>query len=237
MTNLKQLLSAIWLPLFALAALASFYAFWLLLDLPPKDEVIRIAQVYFEQYGLITVFVSAIIEGVLLFGWYFPGSLVIVLGVVFAGRDIPQLLGVYAATTLGFYVAYAANYYIGKYGWYRLLSALGFRESLEKAQSQLLKYGPRAVFLTYWHPNLAALTATAAGILDMPFKTFIAHSIVAAALWDAVWTVIGYTLGEASIDAIGPKFVVAFICAWIVLILSMKYWNERLVLGESKNIV
>jgi len=215
MEKLKRVLSLIWLPLFALAALASFYAVWLLLDLPPKDEVIRIAHEYFLHYGLITIFLSAILEGVLLLGWYFPGSLVIVLGVVFAGKDISQLLGVFAVTTLGFFVAYTINFFVGKYGWYTLLNALGFKESLDRAQAQVTKYGPGAMFLTYWHPNLAALTATAAGILKMPFRTFIMYTIVATTLWDTFWTIVGYTLGEASITVIGPKFVVAFIALWI----------------------
>ena len=222
-----KLISTIWLPLFALAALASFYGVWFLFDLPPKDEVIRMAQEYYDAYGLITVFISAIIEGVLLAGWYFPGSLVIVLGVVFAGRDIPQLLGVFVATTLGFLISYTFNFYIGKYGWYRLIIAFGFRGPLEKAQKQLATYGPRAVFLTYWHPNLAALTSTAAGILQIPFRTFLFYSVVAAFVWDVFWVMVGYAFGEISIDLIGPKFVLPFIAIWIAIILAKRIRSAK----------
>ena len=223
MDGIKNFFSIIWLPLFALTALASFYVVWKLFDLPPQDEVIRLAEVYFDRYGLITVFICAILEAVLFLGWYFPGSLVIVLAVVFAGNDPVQVVGVFSATTLGFFVAYPFNYFVGKYGWYRLLMSLGLGEPLRKAQRQLTTYGPRAIFFTYWHPNLAGLTSTAAGILLIPFRTFFVYTVIATVLWDAAWTVLGFSLGRAAITAIGPKFVIAFIAIWITLSLWYAY--------------
>ncbi|TSC86488.1 MAG: membrane-associated protein [Parcubacteria group bacterium Gr01-1014_8] len=219
---MKDILAAIWLPLFSLAAFVSFYLVWTLLDLPPQEEIISLAREYFDNYGLLTVFVSAILEAALMVGWYYPGSLVIVLGAIFAGSDLVQLGEVLFITSLGFLVAHTFNFYIGKYGWYRLLVALGFREALEKAKSQLIRYGPRAIFLTYWHPNLGALTSTAAGILSMPFRTVALYSIAATLLWNTMWTTLAYFLGDKAIAAIGPKFVLAFIAVWVLLILVRK---------------
>ncbi|OGG77696.1 hypothetical protein A3F56_00370 [Candidatus Kaiserbacteria bacterium RIFCSPHIGHO2_12_FULL_55_13] len=226
MSKFKSTLSLMWLPIFAFAAFASFYAVWGLLGLPPQAEVIELARGYFQTYGLITVFICAMLEAMLLVGWYFPGSLVIVLAVVVAGNDIAQVIGVAVVTTLGFLVAYTFNYFMGEYGWYKLFAALGFREPLEKAQKQLTKYGPRAIFLTYWHPNLGALTATAAGILFVPFRTFIVYSIGATVVWDTFWTIVGYTLGNTAITVIGPKFVVAFIALWIACIFIFRTKSE-----------
>jgi len=219
MHKIKSTLALIWLPLFALAAVAVFYLFWNLFSLPSQEEVIRLAEDYFEKYGLITVFVCAIIEAVLFIGWYFPGSLVIVLGVVFAGRDFPQLLSVFAVTTLGFFVAYTFNYFAGKYGWYRLLRVLGFGGPLKKAQTHLTAYGPRAIFLTFWHPNFGGLTATAAGVLHMPFQTFFIYMVVATTMWDVFWTIVGFTMGDFAITAVGPTVVLPFIAVWIAVTL------------------
>ena len=223
MDSLKKMLPTIWLPLFALTALCSFYIVWLLLDLPPQEEVIRLAQIYFEKYGLLAIFICAIIEGVLFAGWYFPGSFVIVLGVFLAGDDYTQLFGVFAVTTIGLLIAYTVNFYLGKYGWYKVLSALGLREPLNRAQVQLTAYGPRAIFLTFWHPNFAALTSTAAGILQMSFKTFAVYAISATVLWDTFWTIVGYTLGETALTIIGPQYIIAFIALWVALALFKKW--------------
>jgi membrane protein DedA with SNARE-associated domain len=227
MIRVKELLGLIWLPILALAALGIFYGTWTLLNLPPAEEVIEIAKVYFERYGLLVIFVCAIIEGLLLAGWYFPGSFVIVLGVFLAGHDVLQVLGVFATTTAGLLVAYAINFYMGKYGWYRLLAALGFQTALIKAQAQIEHYGLRAVFLTFWHPNLAALTSTAAGILQVPFKKFLLYAIVATILWDTFWTIIGVSLGAAALTVIGPKFVVGFIAIWIAAILYSSWRGHK----------
>lgn len=222
MQTVKEYAALVWMPLFSLVAFGAFYLLWIVFDLPSQDETVALAHVYFEKYGLITIFVSAILESILMMGWYYPGSLVIVLGAVLAGDDLVQLSFVWLLTTLGFIMSYVLNFYVGKHGWYRLISALGFREALEKAKSQLVTYGPRAIFLTYWHPNLAALTSTAAGILSIPFRTFILYSIAATIPWNIAWTTLAYFLGERAIDAIGPKFVLAFIAMWVLVILVRK---------------
>ncbi len=229
MAKFKHILSLIWLPLFAFAALGSFYLVWSLFDLPPREEFIEIARVYFERYGIMTIFISAILEGILLAGWYFPGSFVIVLGVFLAGNDVEQVVEVALATTAGFLISYTFNFYVGKHGWYRLLTAFGFREPLERAQGQLTKYGPRAIFFTYWHPNLAALTSTAAGILQMPYKTFIAYSLAATVVWNTFWTIIGYVLGATALTVIKPQFVVAFIALWIAAIFLFQLKKKPVV--------
>ncbi len=237
MHRIKDLLSLIWLPLFSLAALCSFYIVWLLLDLPSENEVIELAKIYFDRYGLFTIFFCAILEGVLLLGWYFPGSFVIVLGVFLAGNDYAQLFGVFTTTTAGFLIAYIFNFYVGAYGWYKLLAAFGFREALVKAQAQLLQYGPRAIFFTYWHPNLAALTSTAAGILNMPVRTFALYTLAATLLWDAFWTVVGYTLGETALTIIGPQYIGAFIILWISVILFRKWRIDRVAPSGNTPLV
>ena len=233
MNRIKDLISALWLPLFAFAALAMFYFVWIILDLPPRDEVVEIARHYFELYGLIVILIAAIIEGTLLIGWYFPGSLVIVVGAVIAGKDIALLFEVFVATTLGFWIAFIFNYYVGKYGWYKLLTALGFQEAIRKAQAQITKYGPRAIFFTNFHPNLGALTATAAGILQMPARTFLLYMCAATILWDTFWTTMAYIFGEYSIEIIGPKFVLPFIATWMAIILYRKYRRRNILATEN----
>src|SRR3989344_4183985 len=117
MQMIKETLSLIWLPLFGLTVLSSFYVIWTLFDLPPTEEVVEIAKVYFDSYGLWVIFLCAILEGVLLAGWYFPGSFVIVLGVFLAGDDYMQLFLVFLVTTIGLLISYMFNFFVGKYGW------------------------------------------------------------------------------------------------------------------------
>ena len=213
------------MPTVVLAVFLSLWAVWKILALPSENELIEITRRYFNLYGYRIVFVSAIIEGMLLAGWYYPGSLVIFLGVIFAGRNIPEVIWVVALVTIGLFLACLFNYMLGRYGWYRLLLKFGLREPIENAQIRLTKYGLSGIFLSYWHPNLAALTSTAAGILQFSFKKFMLYSVIAVTLWDIFWGMLVYFLGEAALTAVGIWFVIVSMTVWIAhrLMFNRKY--------------
>src|SRR5437763_13659400 len=84
---LRRALKIIAFPLAVLAVFGLLYAIWLALDLPPEETMIAAAKFYLDRYGVMIVLISAYLEGLLLIGWYFPGTLVIILALVFAGPD------------------------------------------------------------------------------------------------------------------------------------------------------
>ncbi len=209
--------SIVGLPLAALVVLLSLYGIWLWLDLPPEETVIAIAQRYFETYGFITVLVAAFIEGLLLIGWYFPGSLVIIFALVFAGHDVARVASVAALAGSGLLAAYVVNFLVGRYGWYRLLLAFGLREPLANAQRRLSKYGLSAIFTTYWQANLSSVISTAAGILQLSFPRFFAYSLAAVAFWITFWSTLIYFLGRAALSLAGFRFILLMILVWLLV--------------------
>lgn len=205
------------LPLAALAVLLSLYALWLWLDLPPEETVVAVARSYFETHGLVTVLVAAFVEGLLLVGWYFPGSLVIIFGLIFAGDDVARVAAVAALAAAGLLAAYVVNFLAGRYGWYRLLLAFGLREPLANAQCRLAHYGLGAIFTTYWQANLSSLVSTAAGILQMPFSRFLACSLAAVAFWITFWSTLIFFLGRAALSLAGFRFILLMILVWLIV--------------------
>lgn len=225
----KNYLKLVSFPIAFLVVFTSLWAAWKLLGLPPQNELVEIARRYFDLYGYWLVFVSAFIEGMLLVGWYYPGSLVIFLGVIFAGKNIPEVIWVVGLVTVGLFLAYLFNYALGKYGWYRVLSRFGLREPIKNAQTRLTKYGLSGIFLSYWQPNLAALTSTAAGVLQFPLRKFMLYSITAAMLWNIFWGALVYFLGEVALTAIGMRFATVAIVVWI---LYRSVFNRKQVTSE-----
>lgn len=219
------------LPLSILGIFMLFYIAWRFFGLPPQDELIEIAKTYFDRYGLAILLVSSLIEGTVLVGWYYPGSLIIFLGVILAGRDIKAVVAAVATITVGLFFAYIINFLLGKYGWYRLLLKFGLKEALEDAKARVSKHGLVAIFMSYWQPNLAALVATSAGILDFSFKKFMAYSLAAAVIWNTFWGVLVYSIGERVLNLVGLRFVFLAIFLWI----AYRIWNEKKEEG-AKNI-
>lgn len=229
MDKLKTLWKVAQFPLIVGVIVVTVYAGWVLLRLPPQDETVAILKGYITQWGYPIVFAGSFLEALLLLGWYFPGSILIFLSVALAPNPFAAMVAV-IFVTLGLYSAYIVNFYLGKYGWYRLLLAFGIRKQLEDAQEKLSRYGVRAIFMSYWHPNLASFIATAAGILQYSPRRFLTYSLVATLLWNIFWGVLVYALGEQSLDIfLSWPFLVLVLIIWI----SARYIEERISLKRD----
>jgi membrane protein DedA with SNARE-associated domain len=225
--KLKNFIKLFSVPLILLAIYLSVYMVWKLLDLPSDAELVVIVKNWFATYGLWIVFVGALIEGFLLLGQYFPGGFIIFLGVISAGKHIPRAAEVVSIVCLAFFISYTLNYWVGKYGWYRLLIKFGLKQSLEHAKEKLEKQGLNAVILSYWEPNLASITATAAGILQIPLRKFQIYSAVGIIVWNIFWGVLVYSLGENALKIVGFKYIIVIFLIWVAVILIKHYLFDK----------
>jgi HAD superfamily phosphoserine phosphatase-like hydrolase len=205
---------------------------WQLLGLPPQEQLIEMARGYFDKYGLVTIFFASIIEGALLAGWYVPGGLVIFLGVILSHTPEQAMLSV-LATIIGFLIAYKINFFVGKYGWYKVLLKLGVKSSLEKAERDFNKHGWKTIYFSYWEPNLASLVSTAAGIARASFQKFYFHSIIATVFWAVFWGSMAYAFGEQILEYLGFVFFGVMII-WIIYLVTRK--KENIILPHKEII-
>lgn len=186
--------------------------------MPSREALISVAREYFAIYGYYFAFTSAFIEGLLLINWYFPGSFIVFLSVIIAGEGELNIFGVLGVVILGFFLASVVDYILGKYGWYRLFLKLGLSESLEKIKGKLEKRGPWILLATYWHPNLGAIAATAAGVLMIPFRKFFIYCLGAIVLWDSLWGTLVYFLGPKALRLMDIRVGMIFVILWIIWI-------------------
>ncbi len=214
-------------PLILIAVFASLILIWRILDLPPDDVLIQMVTGYFMKYGLVTVLLASIIEGMLLVGVYIPGGMVIFLGVITAAGNPRHATLSVIMTIIGLSLAYIFNYFLGKYGWYKVLLRFGLGESLTKAENNFAKNGYKSMYMTYWQPNFASLTSTGAGILRADFKKFFTHSLIATILWCAFWGTTAYVMGDKVLTYLGPVFF-AVMLGWIISIIWGHYKAKKL---------
>lgn len=81
-----------------------------------EEELLGDIKRYYFEYGVITVSLAALIEGLLVVGWYLPGGLVIFLGVILAAGNPSLALCSVIATIIGFLSAYSVDYLLGRFG-------------------------------------------------------------------------------------------------------------------------
>ncbi len=227
MNPVKTLLKLLLAPLTLLGIYLLVVLVWGLAGLPSDDRLLLIIQGYFAKYGLWIVFAGALIEGFLLLGQYFPGGFVIFIGVISAGRDAARVIETIFVVSLAFFISYFLNYWVGKHGWYRLIVKMGLKKTLEDSKSKLIKQGMNAIIFSYWEPNLASITATAAGVLHVPLRKFLIFSAIGIIFWNSIWGTLVFILGESALKIIGLKYIIGIFLIWAAVILIRHYLLSR----------
>lgn len=232
---MRYYLKLLSLPISLFFIFLSLNIIWRIFHLPPAEVLAQQVEVWFRTYGLIVLFISAFIEGMLLFGGYFPGVFVIFISIVLA-HSIPDAALRVAIGTLGLFLAHLSNYALGKYGWYTLLSRFGLSSSITQAQENLLDHGALAIFTSYWLPSIGTLTDTAAGILQMPFKKFFIAALGSVLFWDTVVGIIVYAMGPSSLSIVSSggvtELIIQFsiVAIWIIILLLLDSKKKRKVM-------
>ncbi len=232
--KIKEILKLLSIPLTLMIIYLSMALLWKLFNFPNPEELVNIITNYFNSYGLWIVFISALIEGFLLLGQYFPGGFIIFLGVLSAGSNIIRASNVVLIVSIAFFISYYGNYLLGKYGWYKLFEKFGLKKSLDNAQRRLNKHGFKAVIFSYWEPNLASITATAAGILHLPTKVFLLYSAIGIIAWNSFWGILIFNMGKAALQLTGLKYVTIIFFIWIVMILITEFIRRKLTKNNLK---
>lgn len=213
-----SMLKKLALPLFCVLFFLVLIVIWNLLGLPSEEELVEVAREYFFTYGLITIFIASLIESMLVVGWYLPGGLIIFLGVILSAGNPKQAALSVLCTIAGLSLGYIANYFLGYYGWYKLFTKFGLSKSLNKAKEQFQKHGYKAIYMSYWQPNLAALVSTSAGVMKASRKKFILTSTTATIIWSSFWGISAYFLGEKILSYLGIVFF-GIMGIWIIKII------------------
>ncbi len=229
---MKYYLKLLSLPLSLLATFLSLFIAWRLFDLPSTEILTEHINTWFDSYGLIIIFISACIEGMLLFGGYFPGVFIIFVSVASANSLSDALIRI-CIGTLGLMCAHLANYILGKYGWHKLLIKFGLKASIKESKEKLLKHGSSAIFGSYWLPSMSALTDTAAGILNMPFRKFFITSFTAVLFWNFLVGIIVYSIGSDALTIVTSggmtelMIQLSIVAIWCIILLILDFRKKH----------
>jgi membrane-associated protein len=196
-------------------------------SLPPADQIIANLESLYSKYGYEIIFIGAFLEGALIIDLFVPGSSIVLFGAVFASTGAIQfplyLLSAFCGFTLGFFV----DYLLGYYGWSGVLVSLGLGKELEKAKTKMRQMGGRAFFLGYFHPDVASLFATAAGIIKLDLKEFFLYNFLAGSVWLLLWSSLAYFVGEAFIETLRKSFLVSVVVVVLVWLIVKWYLGRK----------
>lgn len=160
------------------------------LGLPNSSEISQSFINVYKEYGLVIIFIAAFLEALFVISMYLPASLVIVLSAFAFGFDTRILFQIGILSLLGFTLANVVNFYLGKYGYYKILLKLGGKKSILKVQRDFQKHSFKTIFLTAFHPNFLAITMISAGITKSNLFRVLLQSMVSLVFWITTWMVL-----------------------------------------------
>lgn len=199
---------------------------------PNASEISDTFLIIYKDYGLIVIFLASFVEGLFILSMYLPGSLVIILSAFALGFDFITLLKIGLISILGFTAVNVVNYYLGKYGYYKLLLKIGGEETLEKTKSDFKKNSLKTIFLTSFHPNFLAITMIVAGITNSNLIKVLFQSILSLIFWITLWmTVVSVFFQDKRVSFTENKYQVYYfvivIAVWGFVKCIIEYYKNR----------
>ena len=208
---------------------------WGYFDMPSQQDITNLVTGFFTKYGLIVVFLSAIIESILLIGGYFPGSLVIFLGVASSVGNPVRATCVVILAVLGMIIGYSVDYVIGKNGGHRLMKKIGLEEEIEIVNKKVNNRHIWSAFALYIIPGSGSILSTSFGILKINYFKFLTFIFITVSIWNTIWGIVVYHFGMKSLDLITNKWIgIVIICAMFIYFIYSGKWEKLQQKFEEK---
>ena len=198
-----------------------------------SEEIIRTG-------GLLVITFIVFAENGLFFAFFLPGDYLVFLAGVFCGTgilDVPigiLLLCMFTAAVLGSLVGYIFGKYFGGYFENRPDSFFFKKKHIETTRNYFEKYGSRTLIISRFLPVVRTFAPILAGLVKMPFVSFLVNNVAGGAIWIGSLTGGGYLFGERFpwiVDYV--QYIILFFLAITTFTVIKGYLNARKEMGEG----
>ncbi|MER6947621.1 DedA family protein [Nonomuraea sp. NPDC000554] len=167
-----------------------------------------------------------------------PSEVILPLSGFTASRGQMDLLDALLWTTIGSVVGALALYWVGALlGRDRVLAIaaklpLVKTSDIEKTEAWFLRHGRKTVFFGRMIPIFRSLISIPAGVERMPLLTFTLLTTAGSALWNSVFVLAGYFLGEnwslvESYVGIGTNVVIGVVVLAVLTFVGVRLSERR----------
>jgi undecaprenyl-diphosphatase len=195
---------------------------------PPKLETIaREIGATLGPYTYAVVGVMALLETGAGIGLVAPGELAVVIGGVTAGQGHTDLVALIAIVWVCAFAGDLFSYVLGRRLGRGFLLEHGHivkltPERLQQVEAFLARHGGKTILVGRFIGLVRALTPFVAGSSRMPARRFVPATFVAAGIWSAAFSLVGYVCWQSFDEAaaIAREGTLAFV-AFVVVVLGV----------------
>lgn len=164
-----------------------------------------------------------------------PSEVILPLAGFTASRGDISLFAALLWTTLGSVVGALALYWVGALLGRERTLAVASRvpllkpEDIEKTEAWFSRHGTKAVFFGRMVPVFRSLISVPAGVERMPVRTFLTLTTLGSLLWNTLFVLAGYLLGENWDSVSGYVSMYSKAVVAIILVAVVGFFAVRLV--------
>jgi membrane-associated protein len=163
------------------------------------NSIFHILSEFFARYGYWVIFFGVMSENI---GVPIPGETVLLFAgfLAYQGKIqiLPAILTAIAGATIGASLGYWLGWYGGSSVVNRSLQRFPrLKKRYDDSQKLFLKHGQWAVFAARFITGLRIFAGILAGVLRMPFWTFLLFSFAGAVCWALVIGYVGFLFGSS----------------------------------------
>ncbi|QRR02590.1 DedA family protein [Dyadobacter sandarakinus] len=184
--------------------------------------------------GLLVITIIVFAENGLFFAFFLPGDYLVFLAGVFCGTgilDVPigiLLVCMFTAAVLGSLLGYVFGKYFGNTFENRRDSFFFKKKHIDTTRSYFEKYGSRTLIISRFLPIVRTFAPILAGLVRMPFASFLINNVIGGAIWIGALTGGGFLFGERFpwiVDYV--QYVILFFLAITTFTVIKGYLNAR----------
>ena len=163
------------------------------------EHIFHLLRAYFHQHGYLTVGVALLLENA---GVPVPGETILLFASFLAQKEHHLHLGwIIVVATIACAIGDNIGYMIGHRGGRPLLERWKHffhisPEHIERGERLFVRFGPATIFFARFVFGMRVIAGPMAGVLRMPWKSFVIFNALGAFTWVLVITGAGYLFGK-----------------------------------------
>jgi membrane protein DedA with SNARE-associated domain len=195
-------------------------------------DVIQPHLEFLLRHVLVVVFVAFLVEAA---GVPFPSRMILLVAATVAidARQASALVVVgTAGSVIGDHVPYVAGALMGP----RILAlycwiTLGSTACVEKTAAYFKRFGAAAVLLSRFSASVRLFASALSGCGHITYWKFLAFDLLGSFAYIAVWTTVGYMIGQRAIDLLGrhrgARLLLLLGPAALAALIAYRLWRRR----------
>lgn len=187
------------------------------------QDILAFVEGAYGQYGYLIVFAASLVENTALLSILLPGGTMVMLGGVYAGTGYLWLPLVILVGAVGTVIGSSLDFLLGRLSRRGALGFLGqshrVQQLLSKAEHFYDEHGPRAILGAHFIGWARAVASLGAGASGMPFRRFLRYEIIAALLWNSLFSVLGFIVGAGGMAASTAPMITVAIGVTLAIVL------------------